>query len=268
MSDLEATAFPQQDVGDGHAHVLERHLDVAVGRIVIAQHVQRADDGDALGIGGYQHHALLRMAGCVGVCLAHGDEHRAARVGRAGDPPFAAIDHVLVALALDARLDVGGVARCHVGLRHRKGRADLAVEQRLEPAGLVGIVAVAGNGLHVAGVGCRAVEHLAGPWHAAHDFGQRCVFLVGQARAFVARGGGAIDRQKQVPQPGSLRLGLEVLDGVQRAPALACGCVGGQFVFVGRLVRIDVVIHELEQLGLQFLGFGRVVKVHGFLLRW
>src|SRR3989344_3535673 len=97
---------------------------------------------------------------------------------------------------------------------------------------------------------------------------QRAVFLVGQARAFVARGGGAIDRQKQVPQPGSLRLGLEVLDGVQRAPALACGCVGGQFVFVGRLVRIDVVIHELEQLGLQFLGFGRVVKVHGFLLRW
>ncbi len=52
-------------------------------------------------------------------------------------------------------------------------------QQALEPARLVGGVAIVGNGFRVAGAGAgsgaesRAVEGFAGPWHAAHDFGQR-----------------------------------------------------------------------------------------------
>ncbi|MOA30903.1 hypothetical protein D3C78_1520240 [compost metagenome] len=129
---------------------------------------------------------MLRVLGGFGVGLAHGHEHGATGVGGAGNPPLAAVDHVLVALAFDARLDVGRIARGHVGLGHGEGRADLAFEQGLEPARLVGLIAVAGNGFHIAGVGCRAVERFRAPWHAAHDFRQRCVFLVGEPRAFVA----------------------------------------------------------------------------------
>ena len=49
---------------------------------------------------------------------------------RAGDPPLAAVEHVVVAVALDPQLDVGGVRARHAGLGHRERRADLAVEQR------------------------------------------------------------------------------------------------------------------------------------------
>jgi hypothetical protein len=57
---------------------------------------------------------------------------------RARCPPLAAIDDVFVALALDARFDVGGVTRRHVGLGHGKGRTDLAFEQGLSQAALMG----------------------------------------------------------------------------------------------------------------------------------
>jgi len=41
-----------------------------------------------------------------------------------------------------------------------------------------------------------------------------------------------------------------------------------KLVAAGATVRIESGTRDLGQLGLQFLGFGRVVKVHGFLLRW
>ena len=83
----------------------------------------------------------------------------------------------------------------------------------------------------------------------------------------VARGLGRVHRHEQVPQSGSLGFGLEVFDGLQRRPALACCRVGGQFGGVLAFGRVDVVIHELEQFLLQFLGFGRVIEVHGFSLK-
>ena len=186
LGDLEATAFAQQDVGDGHAHVFKRHLHMAVGGVVVAEHVERANDLDAGGVSGHQHHALLRVLGRIGVALAHGDEHSATWVGRARNPPLATIDDVFVALAFNAGFDVGGVARSHGRFSHGEGRANLAFEQWLEPAGLVLFTAVTGNGFHIAGVRCRAVEHFAGPWHAAHDFCQGRIFLVGEACACVA----------------------------------------------------------------------------------
>jgi hypothetical protein len=262
LGDLEAAPFAQQDVADGHAHVLEIHLHVAVGRIVIAHHVQRARDADALGIGRDHDHALLRVLGRFGVGLAHGDEDLAARIAGARDPPLVAVDDVFVALALDAGADVGGVGGGDFGLGHGEGRADLAFQQGLEPALLELGTAVAGNGLHIAGVRRGAVEDFGSPWHAAHDFGQRCVFLVGQARAVVARGFGAVHGQEQIPQACGLGLGLELFNGLQRRPALAGGRVGLHLVGIFLFRRVDVVVHELEQALLQVLGFGRVVEVH------
>jgi hypothetical protein len=154
------------------------------------------------------------------------------------------------------------VMKTHFRLGHREGRADLAIEQRLEPARLDLVGAVARDGLHVAGVGGRAIEHLGGPGHGAHDLGQRRVFLVGQARALVAGGVGGVDRQEQVPQAGGARLGLELLDHRQRAPALAGVRVGLQLLLVGLLVGIDVVVHEALHARLQVPGLGGVFEIH------
>ena len=48
----------------------------------------------------------------------------------------------------------------HVGLGHAEAGADLAAQQRLQPALLLCVSAVADQHLHVAGVGRRAVKHL------------------------------------------------------------------------------------------------------------
>ena len=121
LCDFEATAFAQQDVGGWNAHVLEQHLGVAVGCVVVAEHIKCTHDLHAGCVGGHEDHALLRVAWGVRVGLAHGDEHRATRVHGTRCPPFAAVDDVFVPLALDAGGDVGGIARSHVGFGHGEG---------------------------------------------------------------------------------------------------------------------------------------------------
>ncbi len=49
-------------------------------------------------------------------------------------PPLVRVDHVLVAVALDAARDVHGVGARDPRLGHREARPDLAVEVRLQPA--------------------------------------------------------------------------------------------------------------------------------------
>jgi len=129
------------------------------------------NDADARQPGGHQDHRLLLVArGIVGIGLAHQDVELAARVAGAARPPLAAVDHVMVAVALDAALDVGRIRRGDVRLGHEERRADPALEQGLEPLLFLLLGAVALDRLHVARVRRRAVEHLGRPGHAPHDF--------------------------------------------------------------------------------------------------
>src|SRR3990167_5394018 len=112
------------------------------------------------------------MARRLGIGLAHGDVDGAAWVTGTGNPPLAAVDHILITLALNTRFDVGRIAGRHIRFSHGKSRADLALQQGLEPARLVLVRAITGDGFHIAGVGGRAVEHFAGPQDVAHDLGQ------------------------------------------------------------------------------------------------
>ena len=82
-----------------------------------------------------------------GIGLAHEDGDFAARIAGAGGPPLAAVDDVLVAVADDAGLDVGGVGGGHVRLGHGEAGADFAFEQRLQPALLLFRRAVARDAL-------------------------------------------------------------------------------------------------------------------------
>src|SRR3546814_4838052 len=66
--------------------------------------------------------------------LAHHDRDLAARVADSRRPPFAAVDDIIVAVALDPRLDIGRVGRGDRGLGPPKGRTDLAIHDRLQPA--------------------------------------------------------------------------------------------------------------------------------------
>jgi hypothetical protein len=162
---------------------------------------------------------VLRRAG-----LAHQDEDLAARIVGAARPPLAAVDHVVVAVALDAAGNVGGIRRRDRGLGHQEGRADLAGEQRLQPAILLFFVAVALDRLHVAGVRRGAIEHLRRPRHAPHDLAQRRVLQVGQAFGCARRA-----RQEQIPQLRIAGPRLELFDQLQCLEGIAGSTVRGHF---------------------------------------
>src|SRR3712207_7841937 len=101
--------------------------------VLVPEDGQVPDDLEALGVPGDEHHRLLAVRRPVWVGLPHDDEDLAALVGGAGDPPLAAVDHVVVAVAHDRGLHVAGVGRRDVGLGHREPGPDLALEQRGEP---------------------------------------------------------------------------------------------------------------------------------------
>ena len=46
---------------------------------------------------------------------------------------------------------------------------------------------VSAQRFHVAGIGCAAIENLGRPRDLTHDFGQGCVFDVGQSGAMFGR---------------------------------------------------------------------------------
>ena len=59
LGNFKATSFAQQDMVDRHAHVLEIDFHVAVRRIVITEHGERAQHRHAGGVGRDDDHALL-----------------------------------------------------------------------------------------------------------------------------------------------------------------------------------------------------------------
>ena len=134
LADHEPVALTgQQRVAPGTRTSSNSDLGVALA-VLVAEDRQVADDRHAGGVDRHDHHRLLPVRRAVGVGLAHHDQDLAVAVQGVGRPPLAAVDHVLVAVALDPRLDVGGVRGRDGRLGHRERGADLAVEQRLQPA--------------------------------------------------------------------------------------------------------------------------------------
>ncbi len=149
--------------------------------------------------------------------------------------------------------DVGGVGGGDVRLGHGEARADLARQQRFEPALLLLGRAVADQHFHVAGVRGRAVEHLRRHGRAAHDLAERRVFQVGQPGPVFAV------RQEQVPQPRRLRLRLQLFHDRRDLPAIA----RRDLLVIGLLVGVDVLVHEGGEPLAQCNDFGRCFGKHG-----
>ena len=265
LRDLEAAAFAQQHVGDGDTHVDHLDFHVAVRGIVIAEHGQVADDVHAGAVDRHQHHRLLRVTLGREIGLAHHDRDLAARIAEAARPPLAPVDHVVIAVTLDAGLDVRGVRGGGIGLGHQEGGTDLAVHQRAEPFFLLFAGAVTVEHLHVAGIGRGAVEHFRSPADAAHFLGAQGVFEVSEARPVELEG--FIDmvvaviarRHEQVPDARFLGELLLVLDDLDHLPAITGGVLRLVDIHVGADVRFDEIAHTAGPVGLAFGGF----EIHG-----
>ena len=195
LRDLEAAAFAEEHVRPGHPHVVQLDVHVAVGRVVLAKHGHGPQDVEAGGVHGYQDLRLLLIARRVRAGLDHADHDLAARVASAGDVVLLAVDDPLVAIEHGSRVDVLGIGRGHVGLRHAEAGTDLTGKKRLQPLLLLLLRADALQHLHVAGIGRGAVQGLGGQRGLA-EFG--CDVGVVQVLQPFA---GLRVRQKEVPQP-------------------------------------------------------------------
>ncbi len=168
-------------------------------------------------------------------------------------PPLVRVDDVVVAVTLDATLDVRGVGARDPRLGHREARADLAVEQRLQPLFLLLGRAELGEELHVAGVGRGAVRGLGCEQVAAHELAQRRVVEVGQP------GAESVVRKEEVPQTTLAGFELEVLHdrrvevGIARLAHLRVVDVG---------CRVDAGVDELLQRRAQLDCLGAELEVH------
>ncbi len=105
----------------------------AVRAVVVAEHAGRALHRHAGGVRRHADHALPPVALGVRIGHAHHDQQLAPRGHRAGRPPLAPADHVVIAVPGDAGGDVGGVRGGDPRLGHRERRADLPVQQRVKP---------------------------------------------------------------------------------------------------------------------------------------
>src|SRR5438876_2209350 len=254
LRDLEAAALAEQQVGGGHAHILEQHLAVAVRRVVVAEDLQHADHLDARRLARHHDHRLLLvLVRVLGIRLPHEDEDLAARIADSRGPPLVAVDHVVVTVADDRRFDVRRIRRRDLGLGHGKGRADLALEQRLQPLLLEVLVGIPLEDLHVAGVGGGAVEDFRREVRAAHQLAERRVLEVGEAGAALALG------QEEVPEGTLARLVFQVLHDRRDLPARGAGV---ELLVEDGLAGIDVLVHEVGDLLQVHLRLLRVLEIH------
>ena len=193
--------------------------------------------------------AVVRVG--VGIRHAHQDRERAAGRRRAARPPLVRVDHVVVAVALDAALDVGGVGARDPRLGHREARPDLAVEQRdraTPPA-----AAACRTRRAAPCCRCRARSSSWPPRERrlAHELAQRRVLDVRQARAEVASG------RKRFHRPALVRLGLELLHDRRvevRVARLA------HLLAVDGLGRIDPLADEVAQPLLELAACARLAR--------
>ena len=160
LGNFKAAAFAQQHVFLRYAHVVEFQVHVAMGCIVMSEHMHRAKNFQALRIHRHQNLRLLAVTRRIRAGLDHADHDFATRVARAGDVVLLTIDHPLIADEFSAGADVLCIGRRQARLSHAEARADFAVQQRLQPALFLFRRADPLQHFHVAGVRCAAVQTL------------------------------------------------------------------------------------------------------------
>mmetsp|Transcript_1306 Transcript_1306/g.2603 ORF Transcript_1306/g.2603 Transcript_1306/m.2603 type:complete len:280 (-) Transcript_1306:1813-2652(-) len=253
LGNLEPAPFAKQHVAGRHAHIVEDELGMAVGRIVRAENLHRTDHFHARRVHWHKDHALLLVLLGLEVTFPHDDQYLATRIGGAGGPPLAPVDHVVVSVAQDRGLHVGRIRRGHVRLGHAEGGADFSGQQRLQPFGLLLRGAVLDEHLHVAGVGRVAIEYFRPDDRAAHDLGQGRVIEVVQPRAVLLMGA------PEVPQPLGPRLGLQLLHDRRNDPAVVGGLDIGMIFMLGR---DHMALHEIRNALFQCRRLGVEFEIH------
>ena len=212
-----------------------------------------SDNLDSWRIHRHQHHALLMIGIGVGIGFSHHDQQLAVGVCRIGDPPFAAIDYVIIAVAFDSGLNIGGIGRSSIGFGHGKGGPDFTIQQGRQPFVILFSGGKHVQELHVACVRRAAVKCLGRPANAPHDLRKWCVFKIGQGCPGFFR---LESRQEEIPQALLAGRRLELLHKRDR--------INPCMDFPPPILdfRDDMGIHKVLNLAAQTLDLIGVGKLH------
>lgn len=71
--------------------------------------------------------------------------------------------NIFVTLPTDVELNISSITRRHIGLRHQKSRAYLALQQRGQPFLLLSLIAILGQNFHIASIRCSIIGSLFKP---------------------------------------------------------------------------------------------------------
>merc|ERR1712085_196901 len=115
----------------------------------VTEGLQGPNQGDAWSVHRHQYLRLLPIPSALGAGPSHQNHDLAIVVRGAGDPMFAAIDDIRIALFPNACPDVCRIAARDIWLGHGVTRADASLKQRLQPLLLLLLRAKASEHLHV-----------------------------------------------------------------------------------------------------------------------
>src|SRR5262245_34376049 len=149
LRDLKSAALPQEHVGHWHANIGIGDLAMTVRSVIVAEYGEQPLHLYPRSIHGDENHGLLPVLRGGTVCLADENGDLAVGIAGAGRPPLMAVDHVYLAVADNAGLNVGSVGGGDIRLCHGKTRPDFARKQRFQPAFLLLRSAIARQYLHV-----------------------------------------------------------------------------------------------------------------------
>lgn len=187
LDDLEPAALAEHNIRDGHSDVLEADVSMTMRRVVVSVNRHHPMDRDTLCVGRHKHHALLLVRVLIRrVRLPHDNVQLTPRVSRSGAPPLPPVQHVLVSLPSDAQFDISSIAAGHIRLCHQERRPNLALQQRYQPPLLLRLAAVPSEYFHVARVGRRAVDSLAGHPRSAQLLRHEAILHVSEPRRLTA----------------------------------------------------------------------------------
>lgn len=109
---------------------------------------------------------------------------------------YRSIQHILASLTTDIQLDIRSITTTNIRLRHEERTADLPIQQRCQVLGLLLLVAIFGQHLHIPRIRSRVVGRLRGQLALAQILGHQAVLQVREARTLRV----VVLGQEHVPQ--------------------------------------------------------------------
>ena len=258
LRNFKTLAFAPKNAVFRHAHIGESNVHMAVRCIVMTKHMHGSKDFNTGVI--HRHKDLGLLAERFGIrrSFDHHDHHLTARITRARDVVFFAVQHPFAVFQHSHHTDILRIRRSAIRFGHRKRRTDFTREQRLEPFVFLLLRADTFQHFHVACVRRGTIQSLGRERVFPKLCGDVGVVQVRQPFARLRVG------QEEVPKARITRLllgGFHQFHLTRRVRPAVLAPFASFEIFLGHRVHILAnVLHHSVQKRLGLVGHFKVVQ--------